>query len=181
MCTKGNKMKIIGERIKLSPFDNSDKALFIEMSMCSQIMKHVVEPCSYDEAKAAFEAKSTPWHESSDNWLSLGITESSTGEKLGNIGIRIVNHQAKIAEVGFLLKAAAQGKGFAGEALNLVKGYAFSELNLNKLMAVCSVDNNGSYKLLEKIGFSREGCLKQNTVINNQLVDDYLYGLCKFR
>ena len=172
-------MQLVGQRLILSPFDNTDLDLFIEISMCPQMMEHVYEPYTYEEAKTAFEAKSKPWDLESVSWLSLGITEISTGEKLGNIGLKIVNHDAKIAEVGFMIKQSAHGKGFAGEALNLLKNYAYSKLNLNKLVATCSVKNVGSYKLLEKLGFIREGCLRQNTLINNRLVDDYVYGLCK--
>lgn len=172
-------MQLISKRIKVAPFDNSDRDLFIEMSMCAQMMEHVYEPCTFEEAKEAFEVKSKAWTAKSDGWLSLGITELSTGEKLGNIGLKIISHEVKIAEVGFMIKEDAQGKGFAGEALSLINEYAFTQLNLNKLVATCSVNNTGSYKLLEKIGFVREGCLKQNALVKNKRVDDYIYGLCK--
>jgi len=171
-------VQLNGTRIKLTPFDLSDKDLFIELSMSAQMMEHVYNPFTYDEAKSAFEAKSQVWVATSDSWFSLGITELETGEKLGSIGIKIVNHEAKIGEVGFMMKPSAQGKGYASEALSLVKVYALEELRLNKLSAICSVNNAGSFKLLEKLGFEREGCLRQNTLINNKLVDDYLYGLC---
>jgi ribosomal-protein-alanine N-acetyltransferase len=171
-------VKLTGTRIQLSPFDHSDYDLFIQLSMSSPVMEHVYTPFTYAEAKAAFEVKSQPWTATSDSWFSLGITELATGEKLGSIGIKIVNHDAKIGEIGFMLKPSAQGKGFASEALSLLKEYAFTELGLNKLMATCSVNNIGSYKLLEKLGFVREDCLRQNTKINNKLVDDYVYGLC---
>lgn len=171
-------MKLTGKRLQLSPLDLTDKALFIELSMSAQVMTHVYNALTYDEAMAAFEIKSAPWTRASEAWFSLGITEISTGEKLGSIGIKIVNHDANIAEVGFMIKPSAQGKGFAGEALSLLKTYALDELALNKLTAACSVKNVGSYKLLEKLGFEREGCLRQNTLINNKLVDDYVYGLC---
>ena len=171
-------MQLTGKRIQLSPFDHSDKDLFIELSTSVEVMEYVYTPFTFAEANAAFEAKSQPWTKTSDSWFTLGITELATGEKLGSIGIKIVNHEAKIGEVGFMMKPSAQGKGFASEALTLLKEYAFAELELNKLTAICSVNNVGSYKLLEKLGFSREGCLRQNTLINNKLVDDYLYGQC---
>ncbi|PKG85155.1 GNAT family N-acetyltransferase [Colwellia sp. 75C3] len=171
-------MKLTGKRIQLSPLDHSDYDLFIELSMSLKVMEHVYTPFTYAEAKAAFEVKSQPWTATSEHWLTLGITEIVTDEKLGSIGVKIVNHQAKIAEVGFMMKPSAQGKGFASEALSLLKEYAFTELGLNKLTATCSVNNIGSYKLLEKLGFEREDCLRQNTKINNKLVDDYVYGLC---
>ena len=172
-------MNLTGQRIQLSPFDESDLDLFIEISMSPKMMEHVYDPCSFEEANEAFIAKSQPWSMESDGWLSFGITEVATGEKLGNVGLKITNHEAKIAEVGFMIKASAQGKGFASEALSLVKNYAVSELNLNKLVATCSTSNVGSFKLLEKHGFIREGCLKQNVIINGKYVDDYIYGLCK--
>ncbi|KGJ91698.1 GNAT family N-acetyltransferase [Colwellia psychrerythraea] len=170
-------MQLTGKSIQLSPFDYSDKDLFIELSMSPKMMEHVYNSLTYDEAKAAFEAKAQPWSETSDSWLTLGITEIVSGEKLGSIGIKIVDREAKIAEVGFMMKPSAQGKGFASEALTLLKDYVFTERKLNKLTAICSVNNTGSYKLLEKLGFQREGCLRQNTLINDKLVDDYVYGL----
>jgi len=170
---------LTGQRIELSPFNQSDRELFIEISMSPIMMEHVYEPCSFEEANEAFIAKSQPWTMESDVWLSLGISETSTGEKLGSIGLKITNSEAKIAEIGFMIKPSAQGKGFAGEALSLVKNYALTELNLNKLVATCSVNNAGSFKLLEKHGFIREGCLKQNVIIKGKYVDDYIYGLCK--
>jgi len=170
---------LTGQRIELSPFNQSDRELFIEISMSPIMMEHVYEPCSFEEANEAFIAKSQPWTMESEGWLSLGISEISTGEKLGSIGLKITNSEAQIAEIGFMIKPSAQGKGFAGEALSLVKNYALTELNLNKLVATCSVNNAGSFKLLEKHGFIREGCLKQNVIIKGKYVDDYIYGLCK--
>jgi len=170
---------LTGQRIKLSPFNQSDMELFIEISMSPIMMEHVYNPCSFEEANEAFIAKSQPWSMESEGWLSLGISEISTGEKLGSIGLKITNSEAKIAEIGFMIKPTAQGKGFAGEALCLVKNYALTVLNLNKLVATCSVNNAGSFKLLEKHGFIREGCLKQNVIIMGKYVDDYIYGFCK--
>ena len=172
-------MQLIGKRIKLLPFNDSDLDLFVEISMCPQMMEHVSEPCTYEESKEMFYAKAQPWTIKSDGWLTFGIAEVSTNEKLGSIGLKIVSHDAKIAEIGFMIKQSAQRKGYANEAVNLLKTYAFSDLNLMKLVAFCSTNNAGSFNLLEKSGFVREGCLRQNTIINSKYVDDYTYGLCK--
>ncbi|AAZ26554.1 GNAT family N-acetyltransferase [Colwellia psychrerythraea] len=172
-------MQLADGRIKLLPFDKSDFELFLEISTCPNIMRHVSRPFTYEEAKSAFEVRSRPWSIESEEWLSLCITEIESGEKLGSIALKIVNHEAKIAEVGFIIRKSAQGRGIANSALKLLKEYSFSELTLNKLVAFCSVHNAGSYKLLEKQDFVREGCFKENTFMNNQYIDDYAYGLCK--
>ncbi|MPY24270.1 GNAT family N-acetyltransferase [Shewanella psychropiezotolerans] len=172
-------MQLSSKRITLSPFDETDKVLFIEFFMCPKTMKHIYAPFTYEEAVAAFEIKSQPWTIKSNCWLSFSISALDSGEKLGHLGLKITNHEAKIAEIGYMIKQSAQGKGFAAEALDLVKDYGFDVLQLNKLTATCSAHNTGSFKLLEKLGFIREGCLQQNSIINNRYVDDYVYGLCK--
>ncbi|MFT7560880.1 MAG: ribosomal-protein-alanine N-acetyltransferase [Flavobacteriales bacterium] len=110
--------------------------------------------------------------------MTFSISNYKTSEKIGSIAIKFTDRIARIAEVGFMIKEDSQRKGFGGEALELVKDYAFGALEVNKLLAICSINNTGSCRLLEKLGFSREGCLRQNTFIGDKYVDDYFYGLC---
>ncbi|WP_298773650.1 GNAT family protein [uncultured Shewanella sp.] len=171
-------MKLIGEKITLKQYDESDWPLALHLSTDPMLMKHVYDPFTEAEARARFESKLLPWNENSEHWLSLSINHNKTGEKLGSIGLKITNPDASIAEIGFMLKATAQGKGYGLEALFLMRDHAFNRLKLNKLSATCAVNNIDSYKMLEKAGFIREGHLKQNAIIGGQYVDDYLYGLC---
>ncbi len=173
-----NFMQISGNKISLRLLDKSDWELFLVLNTCPKIMKYVYEPFSLEETKERFEERIQPWDDKSDQWLCFAIDENNSGNKLGSIGLKITNHTAKVAEVGYLLKTEAQGKGIASEALGLVKELAFTTLVLNKLVAACSTRNIASFKVLEKAGFSREGCLKQNSILNNKYGDDYLYGLC---
>ncbi len=173
-----SKVRIEGQRIKLTNLDESDLSLFIEMFTCPNQMQHVYNPGSVAEAKIAFLDKSKPWSYECDHWLTFAIEDLTTGEKLGNIGLRVTNQNDRVAEVGFMIKATAQGKGIASEALALVINYAFDVINLQKLIAYCSTLNTNSFKLLEKFAFTREALLKKNTLINDNYVDDYAYGLC---
>ena len=172
-------MHLVSNRLKLSLFNQSDKNLFIEITTDPQMMEYVYDPYTEKEANNIFNEKMKPWTINCDTWLTFGITELESNEKIGHIGLKIINHTSKIAEVGYMLKQSSHGKGFASESLQLIKDHAFAELGLNKLVATCSVDNVGSYKLLEKIGFKQEGRLNQNTFIKNQYIDDFVYGLCK--
>ena len=142
-------------------------------------MEHVSKTLTQDAAKAAFEIRSQPWNVKNDGWCTLPITEIECGEKVGWIALKILNHEAKIAEVGFILKSNVQRRGITSSALKLLKEYAFNELKLNKSVAFFSVNNKASYKILEKLGFVREGCFMQHILINDQYVDSYAYGLCK--
>lgn len=170
-------MEITGEKVKLKLFTALDWPLFRALYTDATVMKHVYDPLSEEVARAVFESRLEPWAPHCDGWLSLSINDVSTGEQLGIIGLKMTKHQEKIAEIGFMLTGEAQGRGIATNSLSLFIQYAFDELGLNKLVALCSTNNHGSYKLLEKTGFVREGCLLQNSMINNHYVDDYAYGL----
>lgn len=172
-------MQFSDERIKLSPLRESDFEFFLDILTCSKIMKHVSKTLTYDEAKKVFEIRSQPWNIKSDGWCTLPITEIECGEQVGWIAFKILNHETKTAEVGFILKSGVQRKGIISSALRLLKEYTFNELNLNKLVAFCSVHNIASFSVLEKLGFVREGCFKEHILINNQYIDSYAYGLCK--
>lgn len=172
-------MEILGIKIKLEQFTELDWPVFKDLYTNPKVMKHVYDTFDENIAREIFESRLVPWDENGHGWLSFSINDLSTKTKLGVIGLKITNHSAKIAEVGFMLLAKAQGKGIGSESLGLLIEFAFKELELNKLTAMCSTQNHGSYKLLEKLGFIREGCLNQNTFTNNQYVDDYIYGLCR--
>lgn len=170
------KINLLSNRLRLAPFNSADLALFIELATCPVIMNHVFDPMSRQEAIDAFKIKVLPWTFSSNQWLTLSITELTSREKIGNIGLKIVDHRTKVAEVGFMIKQSVQGKGYATEALSLIKDYAFDELKLTQLVAICAVNNYASAKLLEKSQFQRQQLLPRNTLINQQWIDDYLYS-----
>lgn len=165
------------ERLTLAPLNESDKALFIELCMSPEVMEHCYDPSTLEEAEAGFEAFAQPWDSNSHDWLCFGITETSSNEKVGNISVKILNHNDRIGEVGFLLSPRMQGKGFAFEALKRINDFAFEVLHLNKLIAICSTQNMGSIKLLEKSGFKQTKLLKDNVVIKGKSVDDFQFEL----
>ena len=56
----------------------------------------------------------------------------------------------------------------------------FKKLKINKILSSCVSDNYNSWKLLETIGFSREGHITQNVYkTKNSFFDSYIYGLLK--
>ena len=170
---------LIGERIQLRLMDESDWPLFKEINTNPRLMAHIRDIQPEEQLEEMFRQRVCPsWNPESPDWLPLSIIEQATKKPLGSIALRIRDHHTRIGEVGFVLTEQAQGKGFAREALQLLIDYGFNELGLNKLMAICSVNNAGSYQLLEKAGFIREGRLAQNALIAGQYIDDYVYGLC---
>lgn len=99
-------------------------------------------------------------------------------EHIGNIKLGPVNWHHRRAEVGLLVgEKSYWGKGVATEAIAMVTKYAFENLCLNKLRAGCYVVNEGSARAFEKCGWSREGLLKGDVLLEGAPHDCIMLGI----
>ena len=65
-------------------------------------------------------------------------------------------------EFGYRISPKYQKQGYGSEAAQALIDYGFQELHIHRVVAYCHPDNVASWKLLEKIGFRREGLLRKN-------------------
>jgi [ribosomal protein S5]-alanine N-acetyltransferase len=74
---------------------------------------------------------------------------------------------------------AAWGRGYATEAAGALLGWAFDTLDLNRVQAETDTRNLASARVLEKLGFVREGTLREDCVVNGEVSDSWVYGLLR--
>jgi len=77
---------------------------------------------------------------------------------IGMIGITVSSHSV---EVGYVLGASYQSRGYMTEALSVVTGSAFSDPAIHRIYATCHVDNTVSRRVLERCGYELEGRLRR--------------------
>jgi RimJ/RimL family protein N-acetyltransferase len=70
-------------------------------------------------------------------------------------------------------------KGYASEALPIVKRYSFQELRNQKVKVHNTSFNEASIKLHERLGFQQEGRISRTNYTDGQYFDDLVYGLTK--
>ncbi len=103
------------------------------------------------------------WFErSGDNWrngesASFVIVDATTSELLGNLGVVRFDRAQDVAEVGYLVKREARGRGVASRAVSLVASWALGDLGFGRLEMLTDVRNHASQRVAEKAGFRREG------------------------
>lgn len=88
------------------------------------------------------------------------VALTSEGEAIGSCDLSEIDRHHNRAEVGFLFSRAYWGNGYAFEAMSAVIAHAFEDLDLQRLWARFHTDNAASQRLLERLGFSREGTLR---------------------
>jgi ribosomal-protein-alanine N-acetyltransferase len=100
-------------------------------------------------------------------------------ELVGSVSLKEINRQMSFGEVGYTIGEAHQGKGLGTRAVSLLVDKVFRETDLHKLMAYVSQKNVPSRRLAERVGFRKEGLLREHYVIRGKRVNEVIYGLLR--
>ncbi|WP_342598171.1 GNAT family protein [Psychrobacillus sp. FSL H8-0483] len=109
--------------------------------------------------------------------IKWGIEIKGTEGIIGTIGFHNWSSEHKRAEIAYAIFPEQWGNGYATEAVKKVISYGFNELNLTRIGAVVFTENKASNVLLEKLGFEKEGVLRNYMYQNNVPYDTNVYSL----
>jgi RimJ/RimL family protein N-acetyltransferase len=115
----------------------------------------------------------------SRDYLRLGIDRVASGTLLGTCALWGINAQCRRAEIGYVLDPRAWGRGYMHEALCALLDYAFAELDLNRVEADTDPRNERSARLLDRLGFSKEGLCRERCIVEGEVSDSAMYGLLR--
>jgi RimJ/RimL family protein N-acetyltransferase len=108
-------------------------------------------------------------------WFQYAIELRATGVLIGDIGVQLHDNLMQ-AEIGFTLAQPHQGHGYATEAVRAVLDLLFGA-GILRVSAECDARNTASARLLDRLGFRREGHRVEHTWIKGEWTDDLLFGL----
>lgn len=96
---------------------------------------------------------------------------------IGNISFWTVSKLGKIAEIGYWVRSDETKRGVCTEAVGLLLDEMFNSLGYHKIVLRIAVGNNASDRVAEKLGFTREGVLREELLIRGNWVDHTLWSL----
>ena len=96
---------------------------------------------------------------------------------LGHVGVFNFHEPSGRAEIGYGLLRRHWGRGYMHEALEAVIDWAFGPLGLRRLEADIDPRNEASIRALERMGFAREGMLRERWQVADEISDSLLVGL----
>ncbi|MDH3606409.1 MAG: GNAT family N-acetyltransferase [Acidimicrobiia bacterium] len=99
------------------------------------------------------------------------------GYHVGNVSVWFVSRQSRVGEVGYWIRSSETRKGVATEAAARILEVAFEELDLHRVVLRIAVGNHGSERVAEKLGFTREGLLREELQVNGEWMDHSVWGL----
>lgn len=109
--------------------------------------------------------------------VDWGFTIFHSGEVAGSIAL--MNYEAlfQVAEIGYWIRSDLAGRGLATEAARALCDFGFDEIGLHRIELRAWTENAASMRIAEKLGFVREGLLREASWAQAGYQDMYIYGL----
>ena len=122
------------------------------------------------------------------NWIKLMQNQDPMvnfaldvdGEVVGVIGLELRGDVYRKAPLlGYWISEDYWGRGIMPEAVKLIAGYAFKNLDVVRIQAGILSNNPKSMRVMEKAGFIKEGILKSSIIKKGVILDEHIYAVIK--
>lgn len=167
------------ERLILRDFNNSDWEALHELYMKPETVKY--NPSGYPENEEASKAIVAGWVSQADSTAREKYTAAILGKAdlqfVGVISLDLGDRKYRKGEIWYKLLPDCWGQGYATEATKGMLAFGFEQLQLHRIESGCSIHNIASYKVMEKVGMTREGIKRKVLPLDNDWHDAYLYAI----
>ncbi len=166
-------------RLQLRPFGDADADALFALHSNAVVLQYWDAP-PWNEPQRA-ERFLTTCREIAETGTGtrLAVDRVVDGRFIGWCGLTRWNPDYRSASLGFCFEEAAWGHGYASESARALLQWAFDTLDLNRVQAETDTRNAASAHVLEKLGFVREGMLREDCVVNGEISDSWVYGLIR--
>lgn len=110
------------------------------------------------------------------NWA---IVLKSNQKMIGTCGFVYWAPEHHRAEVGYALSRKYWNRGLMSEAIQELISFGFAHMDLNRIEARCNIANMGSERIMQKMGMTFEGTIREQLLIKGQFEDIKQYAILK--
>ncbi|MGC0372647.1 GNAT family N-acetyltransferase [Streptomyces sp. SAI-229] len=162
-------------RLRLRPFTDADADPLFALHGNAHVLRYWDSPPWTERARA--ERFVAMCRKTADE--GTGARVAIDGAFAGWCGLVDWNPVHRSASLGYVLDEAMWGHGYATEAAHALLRWAFDTLDLNRVQAEADTRNAASARVPEKLGFVREGTLREDCVVNGEVSDSWVFGLLR--
>jgi RimJ/RimL family protein N-acetyltransferase len=166
-------------RLRLRPFDDPDANALFALHSSASVLRYWDAPPWSERVRAERFIAACRTLAADGTGARLAVERVADKAFLGWCSLTRWNPDHRSAALGYCLDDAAWGQGYATEAARAVLQWAFDTLDLNRVQAETDTRNQASARVLEKLGFVREGTLREDCVVNGEVSDSWVYGLIR--
>jgi RimJ/RimL family protein N-acetyltransferase len=167
------------ERLTLRELTAADTDVLFDIHADSETMRYWSGPPMSDRSEVSEllgRATSAYAEQRSINW---GVVLREPGTLVGAANLHAIVRQSRRAEIGYVLHRDHWGNGYNPEALTRILEYGFEELGLHRVEAELDPRNEASARAVERLGFVREGLLRERWIVEGEISDSLMVGLLR--
>ena len=172
--------RLLTPRLVLRRFTRADARRFAAYRSLPEVARYQSweAPYSIDRAHDFITWLASHHPDEPGEYFQLAVaTREDPATVIGDCAFQPRAPEPLIVDVGYTFDPAHQGRGYATEAVGELVRYLFADLGKHKLTADCDTRNDPSWRLLERLGFQREGELREAFRDGDAWGSAYLYGL----
>lgn len=168
--------RLILQRFSKRDAQTLDEAIKVSLSDLNQWLPWARMDYTQSDTTAFIRESIQAWKEERAWDYSIRLKDDPK-RHLGNISFWTVSKLGKIAEVGYWVRSDATKQGLCTEAMELLLTETFTSMGYHKVVLRIAVGNDASDRVAEKLGFTREGILREELLIRGNWVDHSLWSL----
>jgi len=166
-------------RLRLRPFTGADADALFSLHSSAHVMRYWDSPPWTDRSRTDWFLARCGQLAEEGSGVRLAIDRVSDDTFLGWCSLTHWVPEHRRASLSYIFDEAAWGSGYATEAARAVLQWAYDTLDLNRVQAEVDTRNAASAHVLEKLGFVREGTLREDCVVDGDVSDSWVYGLLR--
>lgn len=170
-------MRLIGERIYLRSTLESDASIMLEYTQNEEIRYMTGTTTEFTLEQIIAHIRNV---KKDTSRYDFAICLKDSDEMIGELAILDIDEENKKA--GFRITLASislTGKGYGTEAMKLIIDFVFNQLKLNRIELEVFSHNLRGIRAYEKIGFVKEGVLRQSLYYNDTYSDEIIMAMLK--
>ncbi len=167
------------ERLALRGFQSTDAESLFSLHTNSRVLRYWDSPPWENYSRTERFLATCSQMEAEGSGARLAVELLSERTFIGWCSVTRWNPTYRSASLGYCFDDTRWGHGYATEAVSVLLEWAFNTLDLNRVQAETDTRNHASVRVLEKLGFVREGTLREDCVVNGDVSDSHVYGLLR--
>lgn len=166
-------------RLLLRPFTEADTDAIFALLSNPRVLRYWDAPPWKTRAQAERFIARCKQSQEDGSRVPLAIVRKLDSMFIGWCSLQNVDATYRSALLGYCLDEPSWGQGFATEAASALLDWAYKNMNLIRVQSEADTRNAASDRVLQKLGFMREGTLRENCIVDGEVSDSWIYGLLK--
>lgn len=171
-------LSLFTERLELRPLQESDLPYMQRYATRPEFYRYNPIEEQTPDSVALFLQKELERQQDSDPGRHVFAVEpKGVGFIVGTARIEVRDRTHRHGDLGYALDSDYQGRGYMSEAVRRLIALGFDDLELHRIWAGCDVNNTPSRRLMERVGMTREGLLREDKFLRGVWRSSYLYSI----